>query len=583
MKTTPYSWAVTVTAVLMHPRLHSLDNRRRIAAVAVFAAVLAMYVAIILIGGTRTFANTMAQDNLLLIDGAYRMLHGALPHIDFMTPLGVLNFAGPALFSGNDIMLSVARYSGAIAVICTLLSAYVATTRLNLPLAILFVVLVAVLAAAPSAIGYPADHISFAMVYNRQGYACLLLLLILPLPAKPLAPRITLALDSALIAATLLFLLHTKITFFVVATGLCAVMFVTAAHLQRALVIAMALFAITVIAVALWQPDFYAAYAHDIASASLSRADDGTHNNWRQLRMRLNNSKAEWLAALVAAYIVLSERRQLGNRQTVQSLLLYFAIIGCAIPLILLNSQLESLILTTALFMHAAMLLYGCWRQQRSPRNTFNYFALLACAAFFALSYSIPKAGSLDRYKRLSASAQYEFEVPAKMQNFIVSEEPGSGLAFLHRHGLNLSPRQLQQLFELIDAHQEIPQTDYSYMIAAGARMLKGVIDQNGAGCVFNFDFTNPYNVLLNLPICKHDYLWLQPYVNISPKHFAPASRVLTETKYITVPKLPALRGSAKLAQEIYGSYLKSNFEIVAESDLWQIWQRSAATQMATR
>jgi hypothetical protein len=66
-----------------------------IVAVAMTAFAVVLTAALLIPG--KTFVTTMPQDVFIFIDGAYRLAHGQVPHLDFQTPLGALGFVLPYL------------------------------------------------------------------------------------------------------------------------------------------------------------------------------------------------------------------------------------------------------------------------------------------------------------------------------------------------------------------------------------------------------------------------------------------------------------------------------------------------------
>ncbi len=121
-----------------------------------------------------------APDAFSLFDGAWRIMHGQTPHVDFYTALGPLTYlitgAGMALAGGyaNGLAYGQALF-GAIAGIW----AYrLARSRLRDVPAILASLTIVLLAITPTIVGDPINAITPGTTYNRYGYALFALVLI---------------------------------------------------------------------------------------------------------------------------------------------------------------------------------------------------------------------------------------------------------------------------------------------------------------------------------------------------------------------------------------------------------------------
>jgi hypothetical protein len=155
------------------------------------------------------------QDVFLSLDGAWRVLRGQRPAVDFLATLGP---AWYLLYAGG---LSLTRTASAgiglsaafVAVLVAAWSFLLLRRRMtNAPFFLACVMLV-LLAAAPFPLGYPPWHSSFAMTYNRYGFAGMGLILLesfLPSGEEHRRAQWTGGLSTGLACALLLF---TKISY----------------------------------------------------------------------------------------------------------------------------------------------------------------------------------------------------------------------------------------------------------------------------------------------------------------------------------------------------------------------------------
>lgn len=174
--------------------------------------------------------NGRAWDSPIILDGAWRIYNGQVPHRDFYNYLGDLPFyltalgmklARPcmgAIDYGNLILV-------AILVVPVML---MLRRRTSASLAFLYTVFVVFLIVTPRALGDPYDYTDHAMLYNRHGDACMAVYAILLfLPPRPVFGR-CIGWGGAVLAGILLTLLFgCKINYFVTGIGLFAVAMVT--------------------------------------------------------------------------------------------------------------------------------------------------------------------------------------------------------------------------------------------------------------------------------------------------------------------------------------------------------------------
>ncbi|HEV2605902.1 MAG TPA: hypothetical protein VGU24_19810 [Microvirga sp.] len=188
-----------------------------IAAAAAFALLLAL--------PGQTITTAYVNDLFIFLDGAYRIAAGQVPNRDFHTALGPLVFYLPALglwvsgTLGGAMPTGMALLLGFLAPVV----AHVLASRLRPAVALPFGVFLLLVLAVPMNLGESIRALSFAMFYNRIGWAALALLLVMYCP--PLRPSRRQAWLDALSAAALTVLMLTlKVTYGVVALAFLAFM-----------------------------------------------------------------------------------------------------------------------------------------------------------------------------------------------------------------------------------------------------------------------------------------------------------------------------------------------------------------------
>ena len=132
--------------------------------------------------------NGRPWDTPVILDGAWRIVNGQVPHRDYYNYLGDLPFFTTCLGMrlGHASAVSI-DYGNLLFMAALVLPAMVVLRRRTgaLP-AFLFCLFVGLLVVTPKPLGDPYDYTDHAMLYNRYGEACLALFgVLLFLPPRP--------------------------------------------------------------------------------------------------------------------------------------------------------------------------------------------------------------------------------------------------------------------------------------------------------------------------------------------------------------------------------------------------------------
>ncbi len=217
-------------------------------------------------------------DLMHMLDASLRMASGELPHVDFMTPIGVLGFAPVAGFLALGFAVGKATLLADSAMLGLMLPViwWLGVTRLSRGQAHYFAIVMIVMMMAV-VYGGDTPTISLSMYYNRWGWGLTFLLLVTILfpPRRRLGEGwvAPLVIGGCMAALAML-----KVTFFV--SLLPAVVLILLAQKQGALLLkAMAVGLLAGGALLAWfGPDFFLAYLDDLLTVtkpSSSRVNAG--------------------------------------------------------------------------------------------------------------------------------------------------------------------------------------------------------------------------------------------------------------------------------------------------------------------
>jgi len=175
------------------------------------ALIVAMCGASLLKGGL--YLGKHEGDTLHLLQIVFRMAEGQWPHLDFMTPIGVLAVAPIAMFIGMGYGAGMAILLSQLLVAVVLLPAiwWAAYSRMQGMLPYLFGLIVLVLVTA-LVYGEAEPSVSISMHYNRWAWAISFVAIALAVIPTKLPPRQ--GLDGVLIGLTMSALLLMKVTYF---------------------------------------------------------------------------------------------------------------------------------------------------------------------------------------------------------------------------------------------------------------------------------------------------------------------------------------------------------------------------------
>ncbi|MDP2354466.1 MAG: hypothetical protein Q8M31_00150 [Beijerinckiaceae bacterium] len=485
--------------------------------------------ALLLAGPARTMTTVYVNDLFIFLDGAHRILAGQAPNRDFHTALGPLVFYLPAAGAWLSGSLGAAMPLATALLLAFFgpLSAYVLTSRLRPALALPLGILTLLIVATPVNTGESIGALSFAMFYNRVGWAAMMLLLVMSLPPTR-GPRLW---SDALCAAALVTLmLFMKATYGLVAFAFLGLLLLDR-HARGWAIRALGLSVAAALAIeALWGGA--AGYVEDLL---LARGVSGSRT-MADLTFAAVRHLADYMAFGLLVGLCLWVRWSWRNA-------LFFAFCATSGLLILVqNSQPWGIM---SLFAGSAVAIERLLRTLED-RGGVPPFALAAPVIFLALTLPtiLHNSAALGLHFHLAATRAGE---PFPMPGY--------------------RDVRLPRLWNMAD---HAGSTGYLATLREGAKALESVPEPAAASVL---DFVNPFSAGLGLEPPRGDSAWLHWERNVNARHHISGDALLGGTRLLMLPKHGI--NPEPLAQ-LYADTIQNNFEPVLETNFWVIAQRKA-------
>jgi hypothetical protein len=475
----------------------------------------------------RTITSAFMNDVLIFLDGAHRIHWGQVPNRDFHTALGPLVFLIPAAGYWITGSLGGAMPVGMALVILafTPLAIHVLGSRLRPLLAVPLGAFLILLLAVPINLGDRIGALSFAMFYNRIGWAALGLLVVMYLP--PLVPRPRQEACDVLCAAILaLVQLYTKITYGVVALAFLVFLMIVPGQRRRAALSLLLVIAVAAVAEVFWRGT--ASHLSDLMETARISGGRGVSG---LINVTLRNFADLAVFALIAGFA-------LWQRGSPWDAVFYSACAAAGLLIVNQNAHNWGIVTIYAGSAVAAQRIMA----GGGPVAPAMPLLLLA----FTLPPTLYHASALVLHSVLATA---NAGAPLGLPNF-----QGVRYARLWSRGDGGFSRLYVGSFQ-----------------GGGAALAS--LGQD-IGPVATLDFVNPFSAGLGLRPPRGDNAWLHWNRNVSRDHHLQPEQLYRDVKIIMEPKIGI--NSVQL-RGIYGPFIDRHFTPVRETDEWTIHIRREA------
>lgn len=474
-----------------------------------------------------------AHDAFGALDGAWRVLNGQTPHADFYSPLGPLIY----LVTAFGLLLSQggaegAGYSQAVCGCLLGLWTYRLSLRRmgHLP-AILLCLTVVLLAINPASVGEPPPNTS-CMAYNRYGYALVALLLVEAVASPDSAGRRAEFQGGVSTGAILALLLFLKISYFVGAAALAAMLIpCRKQHKAR------------------WGGGFCGFLLVFLIFCAYLKFNLGPM--WNDLQMvagakptRVNSFIVENVYLSVAFYLafIFASARFLaagGDGQAARAVRIA-GVAVCAAGLFLLSTNFQFYGLPLSAVMAVLVIRQIAVLAPRGNSHTLKQAALLLWGSLFVagnVSYDSMGLGfgAAQRYSwGETAQASFHAGVLAGFRSY---------------------------------------QKGYVELVNDGLRLLNQ--HRRPGETVMSLDFSNPFSYALGLPPAPGGATTLHYRGNFSDSHHPAPEHLFGQASLVMVPVVPSEEGLLASVPRIYGPYLAAHFQMIGESPGWRLYRHT--------
>jgi hypothetical protein len=488
----------------------------------------------------QTVTTAYLNDLFIFLDGAHRIASGQVPNRDFHTALGPLSFYVPALgyWISGTMGGAMPAAMAVTTVVLALPMIHILGSRLRPVVAIPYGLFLLLIVAVPMNLGESIASLSFAMFYNRIGWAALSLLLVMYL--RPENPRDSQNLLDALCSAALaLTMVYTKATYGLVAMAFLTFMLFDIRQ-RRWVLWAFGLIVLSALLIeAFWQSSL--SHLEDLALAGQVSGTRGIVD----LSLALLRHQADYVLLAIFAVLVLWRTRSFRD-------LLFFGI--CSGPGLIIQSQ------------------------NSQPWGIITVFAGATVATEILLrSRRLANPGSHGILAQGAPLLLIAFLLPTSLHCFMALGV--HSIAAATRTG---EPFGLPRFDELRLTTLWVPgdrnfMVDYLMSIREGAQLLSElpVKPEN----VSVLDFANPFSAGLGLPPSQGDYAWLHWGRNVNDVHHLPPEQLLGDVDVLMVPKA-GINGIP--LRNLYGAYLQEAFDPIRRTDLWTVYKRREARVLSS-
>ncbi|HEX2890811.1 hypothetical protein [Vineibacter terrae] len=508
----------------------------------------------LLLSPPRLLSREMTVDLLFNLTGAWRLVQGHVPHVDYHDPVGVLSFlltrlgfaiVGPhpqAFLVGETIFLAFIFVAAVMA----------AARRLPPIPAGMFVLYVALLVLLPANIGDQPNAYTFAMSYNRWCWSAITVLcLIVFLPPRP--SRRAAWLDAVVAGLLLLAMFYLKITFAAAGLGALALALLASDHVRARPLLWGGVLALVLANAAAPYNHAYLADIWEAAHAGYVRGSLPDH-----IRVFLA-SKAEY--ALYGSGVLLLFWLWQRGRAPFQRVIAAASILGMGMLVLTQNAQGAGV----PVAMVIAFLVYEVLAADRLAIVPAAVATPLLAILVFPLLSIVSAATSLVGYHLVARHDVALLTVEStNLRGLAVPADVDLTTMVLNGGAV---PYHVRDRVGESRASGDVSQSEYVQGLVDAAALFAD--HQRAAAKVLVMDQVNALPFMLGYPPPRGGNLWIWPGAPARS-----AENVFEDVDVVLIPKRPSFAAATLKAVTQYAPYLADNFPVREETPRWTILSR---------
>jgi len=531
------------------------------------AACLAAVVIPVVIASGCAPLRMMPWDYSILLDGAWRILHGQIPHRDFYAPIGAV----PLLVYSAGLRISgtvdaLAWGASLLALVEFRLAWFVSRSRLSAPAAFAFTAMAGLLVLAPRSLGLPPTHLGYAMHYNRIGWDFVAMAILLLLPRRGVADKRLGQLDDALAGALCGLLLFVKINYFLAAVCIGAAFLVLnvrrlrtacSAFASGLVVVSFVVFAYLRFDLSDWLGDLRMAAASAATRGALQGAMD------RVKRIVDTGWYSADVLAIAAVVFWLICRSGRGRSGLIRIVLPAVVMVPFGFLICSTNAQPSDIpLIPLALLVTAELFERSAGTAERGTRQAVSILALLSVAwiaapdlasVAYAAGWNATAKRRLPEEDRIQSNVMRDLSLPRMPPEIGESEEETWRHYFARPEDLDGTPH------------------EYLQWLNSGIALLRPHVGP--ATRVVSLEAENPYPFALQLPPPHGGALYWHYGLGFTDAAHPDPGRTLREADLVIVPRISSTENLAKILG-LFGPLLERDFRQIDENRIFRLYAR---------
>ena len=504
------------------------------------------------------------------VDGAWRLFNGQKIYEDFNSAVGPVPLLPAVLWmkiSGPDADCLAMGYALMLPLFA-IWTWIIASARLTALNAFLFTLFISLGLVSKFPVNMIDDYhaLSFAMVYNRFGWAliCLFSLQIF-LPARNRLrdwKGIAAGISSGLLVSLLLF---TKVNFF----GIGILSYILAMILHPAIrrqfpAMIVSFVILSGLLVLLLDLDLKGFYTSVTELSKMHGLKELVGMVFERIGSSYHLAAILFLIVLLNLDLFLHPESSEGRTSWIKATFAACAVLAFQLAISAANAEFKA----TAYLALPAFMLYEGYRREAAFKpvsiQLAKWLKVRTLICFLLAALLAAKVMLLDTQTLVFAYTQRFEHDTQKQENAFVNSPSLSRMPYQAAPSMKAREEMSQTGYRVLSHHH------YAYWINDGLRLLLNRIDKESR--IMSFSFSNIFPFALQTQSPRGCPLWWHPGRVVSLENSPAPAELFADVTHLMIPKKSFLNMETAFFKQVYGETVKNRFSLVAESDLWELY-----------